>query len=239
MAASNRSFQPDVDDQNWQILFNTHFQDMQSLNAICTTWINGFSKLGMDNSKRPQAEDLSKVARRYTGFEFIQTNQNVILEQIDWYRLIAAKKMPLTCFVRTPEELHYCDEPDLWHDVMGHVPFLVEQEYVDMYVLLAQTYIRAFEAGNQRCLKELDFIGGLIIELGLIEEKSGLKAFGATFYSSGEMFEAFKPENQIPFHTDRMSDATAYDRSSFQGKYYVFRSIPQLVSVIRGIANRL
>ena len=56
---------------------------MQSLQAICTLWINGFSKLGMDNSKRPHAEDLTMAVNRYTPFTFIQTNENVILEQVD------------------------------------------------------------------------------------------------------------------------------------------------------------
>ncbi len=232
-----RTFDPSCDDKNWQWLFNKHFQDMQSLNAICTLWINGFSKLGMDNSKRPHADALTKVAQKYTGFEFIQTDSNIILEQIDWYKLIAKKQMPLTSFVRTPEELHYCDEPDLWHDVMGHIPYLVEEEYVEMYCSLAEAYIMAFEANDTESLKELDFLGGLIIELGLIKEPSGIKAFGSTFYSSGEMFEAFKPENQINFDPQNMKSEVGYDRSKFQGKYYVFESLEQLQQVINRIGR--
>ena len=239
MYKAHRTFDPAVDDTNWQRLFNRHFQDMQSLNAICTLWINGFSKLGMDNAKRPHADKLTEVAKKYTGFEFIQTGSNIILEQIDWYKMIADKKMPLTSFVRTPEELHYCDEPDLWHDVMGHIPYLVEPSYVEMYCALAETYIRAYEAQSMECLKELDFLGGLIIELGLIREESGIKAFGSTFYSSGEMFEAFKPENQLEFKPVTMSSASGYDRSKFQGKYYIFDSIEQLNQVIDDIKKRI
>ena len=234
-----RTFDPVNDDRNWQMLFDKHFQDMQSLNAVSTLWINGFSKLGLDNGKRPYAEDLNKVAKGYTGFEFVQTESNIILEQIDWYQMIAKKQMALTNFVRTPEELHYCDEPDLWHDVMGHIPFLVEQDYVDMYCSLAETYIKAFESGNSDCLKELDFLGGLIIELGLIREPSGIKAFGSTFYSSGEMFEAVKPENQVEFDPANMKSESGYDRSKFQGKYYVFESLEQLRTVIGDIRARL
>ena len=122
---------------------------------------------------------------------------------------------------------------------MGHVPYLVEQEYVDMYCYLAETYIKAWEADAKDALKELDFLGGLIIELGLIEEPTGIKAFGSTFYSSGEMFEAFKPENQVIYDPAKMSDQESYDRSSFQGKYYIFQGLPQLVSVIEGINRQL
>lgn len=239
MKKETRTFNPAVDDKNWSILFNTHFQNLQSLNAICTLWINGFSKLGLDNSKRPYAEDLTTTIQRYTPYTFVQTDSNIILEQIDWYSLIADYKMPMTSFVRTPEELDYCDEPDIWHDVMGHIPFLAERDYSDMYQLLANTYIKAFQLKREDLLKQLDFIGGMIIELGLIREPSGIKAFGSTFYSSGEVFEAFKPENQIPFTLTALQSGESYDRHSFQGRYYIFNSLPELVSVINGVKSQL
>jgi phenylalanine-4-hydroxylase len=236
---SNRTFDPSVDNKNWQILFETHFQNLQSLNAISTLWISGYSKLGIDNSKRPLAEDLTKAIQPYEPYTFIQTSENIILEQIDWYTHIANFEMPLTSFVRTPEELDYCDEPDIWHDIMGHIPFLAEKSYSEMYQLLAKTYIKAFQSKRADLLKELDFIGGMLIELGLIKEVSGVKAFGATFYSSSEIFEAFKPENQIVFTKDALLSGESYDRHSFQGKYYIFDSMNQLIDVINAIEKRL
>jgi len=221
------------------MLFDKHFQDLQSLNAISTLWISGFSKLGINNSKRPTASFLTAALQPYTRYTFIQTEENIILEQIEWYRMIARYEMPLTTFVRTIEELEYCDEPDIWHDIMGHIPFLVEEEYSDMYQLLAQTYIDAYEAKRTDLLKGLDFIGGMLIELGLIREPSGIKAFGSTFYSSSEVKEAFKPENQINFTTEALLSGESYDRHSFQGNYYVFNSLEQLVGVIQNISDRL
>jgi len=236
---SQRTFIPEADDQNWKILFETHFQNMQSLNAISTLWISGFSKLGINHDKRPTAEELTIAIRPYVPYTFVQTAHNIILDQFDWYSMIANFQMPLTSFVRTPAELNYCDEPDIWHDIMGHIPFLAEQSYSDMYRLLAQTYISAFEAERSDLLQELDFIGGLLIELGLIKEASGLKAFGATFYSSSEVVEAFKPENQILFTKEALLSGESYDRHSFQGKYYIFDSLEQLVDIISDIQNRL
>ncbi len=236
---TKRTFHPTEDDKNWKILFELHFQNLQSLNAISTLWISGFSKLGMNQSRRPLADRLTQAIKPYTGYTFIQTDENIILEQIDWYRMIANYQMPLTSFVRTPEELEYCDEPDIWHDIMGHIPFLAEKDYSDMYQLLAQTYITAYESSRSDLLKELDFIGGMLIELGLIKEASGLKAFGATFYSSSEVFAAFKPENQIQFTLDALVSGESYDRHSFQGKYYIFDSLEQLVDLIDNIRTRL
>jgi len=234
-----RSFNPEIDNQNWKILFETHFQNLQSLNSISTLWISGFSKLGINNDKRPTAEDLTKAIRPYTGYTFIQTDENEILEQIDWYRMIANYEMPLTSFVRTPEELSYCDEPDIWHDIMGHIPFLAEKEYSHMYQDLAHSYIAAYENQRNDLLPQLDFIGGMLIELGLIRESSGLKAFGATFYSSSEVFEAYKPQNQIEFKLSHLHSGESYDRHSFQGKYYIFDSLEQLRDIIRDISIQL
>ncbi|NQW27353.1 MAG: hypothetical protein HQ474_05530 [Flammeovirgaceae bacterium] len=234
-----RTFDPIHDDQNWKKLFETHFQNLQSLNAIATSWISGFSKLGMDQSKRPLAEMLTAAIKPYTGYTFIQTSSPIILEQEDWYGMIARYEMPMTNFVRRPEELDYCDEPDIWHDIMGHIPFLAQKDYSDMYQLLARTYLQAHKQQRTDLLKELDFIGGMLIELGLVRESSGLKAFGATFYSSSEVFEAFKPGNQIDFTLSALSSGESYDRHNFQGKYYIFDSLQHLVEIISHVTNKL
>lgn len=239
MLKQSRTFDTVNDDKNWKILFDTHFQNLQSLNAISTVWISGFSKLGIDQSKRPLAEQLTAAIKPYTGYTFVQTDQNIILQQIDWYKMIADYQMPLTNFVRTPEELDYCDEPDIWHDIMGHIPFLTEKEYSDMYQLLAHTYIMAHDSRRKDLLMELDFIGGMIIELGLIREPSGLKAFGSTFYSSAEVFEAYIPENQKIFTKESLKSGESYDRHSFQGKYYIIESLDQLSEMISYIKQRL
>jgi len=233
-----RYFDPKVDDQHWQMLFETHSQHLRSLNAISTLWISGFSKLGLNQRRRPLADELTNDIAPYTAYTFVQTDNHLILEQREWYGMIADYKMPLTCFLRTPAELAYCDEPDIWHDIMGHIPFLAEPAYSDMHQLLAGTYVAAFDAERTDLLPELDFIG-MLIELGLIREAHGVKAFGATFYSSSEVFEAFKPENQVEFSIDALKSGETYDRHSFQGKYYILDSLGHLVEVIESIQARL
>ena len=108
-----------------------------------------------------------------------------------------------------------------------------------MYQLLARTYLRALEEDRSDLLIELDFIGGMLIELGLIRESSGIKAFGATFYSSSEVKIAFDPKNQISFSTQALTSGASYDRHSFQGKYYIFDSLAQLVQLIQQVSDRI
>ncbi len=154
--------------------------------------------------------------------------------------MVARYEMPITNFVRKPKELEYCDEPDSFHEIMGHVVFLLDKEYSDMYQLLANTYVIAFMKKNTDALRKLDFIGGYLIELSLIREKTGLKAFGSTFYSSNEVAQAYKPKNQIQFTEEALDkESEAYDRSAFQGKYYIIKSVKQIVSVIEKIKMTL
>ncbi len=239
MEKAKRNFDPNTDDANWQALFEKHYADMQGLNAISNIWTSGFDKLAIDQHKRPVAEELTKAIAPFTGYQFVQTDHHLILEQREWYAMIADYKMPLTCFLRKPSELAYCDEPDIWHDIMGHIPFLAQRDYSDMYQLLARTYIAAFDAKRDDLLVELDFVGGMLIELGLIKEEQNIKAFGSTLYSSSEIFEAFKPENQIAFTYEALASGESYDRHSFQGKYYILDSFAQLVEVIQHIKGRL
>ena len=234
-----RKLNPKIDNKNWQVLFNTHFQNMQSLGGVSTLWINGLSKLGFDNSRRPTVREINKVSAKYTGYRFVQTKQNIIMPQIDWYKMIAQYEMPITNFVRKPNELDYCDEPDSFHEIMGHVVFLMNKEYSDMYQNLAKLYIDVYNSNRKDLLKEVDFLGGYIIELALIKEPTGLKAFGATLYSSGEVKEAFKKKNQVILGDTIPTEEGAYDRSSFQGKYYIIESIEQINKLIAGVRKRL
>lgn len=234
-----RKLNPKVDNKNWQVLFNTQFQNMQSLGAISTIWVNGFSKLGVDNARRPTVDELNKVSKKYTGYRFIQTKRNVIMSGIEWYQMAARYEMPLTNFVRKPAELDYCDEPDFFHEFMGHVCFFVDKEYSDMYQRVARLYIDIYKSKNRALIQKIDFISGYILELGLIKEPTGIKALGATLYSSGEIKEAFKKKNQRMLGNEIPRNKESYDRSSHVGEYYVVESIDYVNKLLLKIKNEM
>ncbi len=233
-----RVFNPSQDNENWQELFDTQFNNLQSKNAISKIWINGLSKLGINNEIMPTAIELTEISKKYTGYTFIQTQESIIVEQIDWYRSISRYEMPISCFLRTPEELSYCDEPDNWHEIIGHIPFLMDKEYSDMYQNLARLYIENYESKNDSKLKVADFLGGMIIELGLIKEQGVLRAFGVTLYSSsGELERAYEITNQKIFTPEAVEQEKGYERSDFQNTYYIIESIEQINDLINKTRN--
>jgi len=228
------------DNKNWQILFNSQFDNLQGKDSISNLWINGFSRLGINNAIAPTAEYLNEISQKYTKWKFIQTKSNIILDSKSWYKMIFDKTMPLNNFIRTPEELFYCDEPDKWHDIIGHVPFLMMEEYSDMYDNLARLYLEIENTDHDEAKSYVGFIGAYIIELGLIRENGKLKALGATLYSSsGELELAYNPENQEIFTPNNALKASRYDRSQFQGKYFIIESIEQINNFINEIRGTL
>ena len=135
MSKSKRYFNPGQDDLYWSQLLKQHLHDMHSLDAVSTMWQAGFDALNINPQILPKAIILTESLLAHTGYTFVQTQDHIIHPQREWYGMIAEYQMPLTCFIRTPEELGYCDEPDIWHDIMGHIPFLVNPQYSEMYQL--------------------------------------------------------------------------------------------------------
>lgn len=219
------------DNKNWQILFDTQFDNLQQKSCVAKTWINGLSKLGLDNSRVPTIEYLNQVAAQYTGWEFLKSGKQYT-DPTKWNREIAARQMSVSNFVRTPEELYYCSQPDIWHDVIGHIPFLLDEEYSKMYQSIARLYIEAYEKGGDRLRLQVGNINWFITEVGLIKENGRLKAFGATLYSSsGELEKAFsKPPR--PCTLEGLISLAPYDRSDIQEVYFVIESLEQIYNIV-------
>ena len=89
-------------------------------------------------------QKLQKIVYELNGWSFICTDDTEIASDIDRFRAIANKKLILSGFLRDEYQLDNCPEPDLRHDIMGHIPWLVSKEYSDMYTLLAKRYLYAY-----------------------------------------------------------------------------------------------
>ncbi len=148
----------------------------------------------------------------------------------NWGLMQSEKKIPISNFVRTPDELYYCDEPDKWHDLFGHIPPLAIQEYSDMYEYLGKLLVK-YKTLNNTYYKQLGTISWYITEVGLIRENGKLKAFGTTLYSSaGELEKAFDPKTILVDATlDSLLEQDGYNRKDLMNKYFVIDSIDQIL----------
>ena len=140
---------------------------------------------------------------------------------------LANRRFPSGQFIRKPDQLDYLQEPDIFHDVFGHVPMLTDPDFAD--------YMQAYGKGGQRAqslgmLKELARLYWYTVEFGLMEAKDGLRIYGAGIVSSAteSVFALEDPSpNRIAFDLERIM-RTDYRIDDFQQVYFVIPSIEAL-----------
>jgi phenylalanine-4-hydroxylase len=131
-------------------------------------------------------------------------------------------------FIRRPDQLDYLREPDVFHDVFGHVPMLADPVFAD--------YMEAYGRGGLRAMKHdaLKYLGRLYwytVEFGLIEEPAGLRIYGSGIVSSfaESRFALDDPSpNRIAFDLKRVM-RTQYRIDDFQQNYFVVSSFDELL----------
>jgi phenylalanine-4-hydroxylase len=145
---------------------------------------------------------------------------------------LANRRFPSGNFIRKPHELDYLEEPDVFHDVFGHVPMLMNPVFAD--------YIQAYGAGGLKAqqlgsLKNLARVYWYTVEFGLVRQKEGLRIYGAGIASSytESIFSIDDPSpNRIRFNLERVL-RTNYRIDDFQEVYFVLDDLDELLELDR------
>lgn len=199
-------------------------QVKQARGQACDEFVEALGELGAAD-KIPQFDAISVALKRATGWE-IAAVPGLIPENA-FFSLLANRRFPVTVWLRTPEEFDYIVEPDVFHDLYGHVPLLFNPVFAD--------YMQAFGRGGLKAegLQALEYLARLYwytVEFGLIATKAGLRVYGAGILSSvGEMHYALtspKPQ-RIAFDLKRVL-RTPYKIDDYQANYFVVESFEQL-----------
>jgi phenylalanine-4-hydroxylase len=141
---------------------------------------------------------------------------------------LANRRFPAGNFIRTPEQLDYLQEPDVFHDVFGHVPMLADPVFADYMVAYGEGGLRSLKFD---ALKQLARLYWYTVEFGLIREAGGLRIYGAGIVSSyAESVFALDSDspNRIGFDLARVM-RTDYRIDDFQQNYFVIDSLDQLL----------
>ena len=173
----------------------------------------------------PRFEDINERLHRATGWEIVAVPG--LIPEVPFFTLLANRKFPVTDWIRTPEELDYIVEPDIFHDLFGHVPLLFNPVFADYVQRYGQGGLKAHGLGACEMLSRLYWYS---IEFGLIREAGGLRAYGAGILSSsGELpYAVQSPEPQrLPLQLERTM-RTRYKIDSYQQTYFVIDSFEQL-----------
>ncbi len=187
-------------------------------------FIQALPSLGASD-RIPRFEEVNERLHKATGWELVGVPG--LIPEVPFFTLLANRKFPVTDWIRKPEEFDYIVEPDIFHDLFGHVPLLFNPVFADYVQRYGQGGLKAQGLGACEMLSRLYWY---TIEFGLIREAGGLRAYGAGILSSaGELaYSVQSPEPQrIPLALARTM-RTRYKIDTYQQTYFVIDSFEQL-----------
>jgi len=211
-------------DAIWNDLFARQMDILPGRAA--SAFMRGTEKLDLGRGGVPEFERLSGELNALTGWCVVPVPMLIPDHVFFWH--LANRRFPAGNFIRTRETFEYIQEPDVFHDVFGHVPMLTDPTFADYM----QEYGRAgWKAMNYNRLKALGALYWYTVEFGLIQEgPDDIRAYGAGILSGPTearfAVEAESP-NRIMLNVDRVM-RTDYVISDLQPTYFVIESFEDL-----------
>lgn len=189
-------------------------------------FIEGLKFLQMDDGGIPNFEVLSEKLLKATGWQVVAVPG--LVPDRDFFEHLANRRFVSGRFIRRPDQVDYLQEPDIFHDVFGHVPLLANPVFADYMQAYGEGGLRADGLGAIQRLARLYWY---TVEFGLIRRHDGLKLFGAGIVSSysESLFAIDDPSpNRIGFDLKRLM-RTKYRIDDFQQTYFVINSFEDLL----------
>ena len=194
-------------------------------------FMRGLDVLKLSKPGIPDYQELNARLMAATGWQVVAV-PGLVPDDV-FFDHLANRRFPAGNFIRTPDQLDYLQEPDIFHDVFGHVPMLADPVFADYMVAYGQGGLRSLGFG---ALDHLARLYWYTVEFGLIQEPQGMRIYGAGIVSSyGEsIFALDDPSpNRIGFDLTRVM-RTEYRIDDYQQNYFVIPSLDHLLQVTVG-----
>jgi phenylalanine-4-hydroxylase len=220
-----RAYTP-ADQETWSRLYRR--QSALAERHACAEFLDGLRRLDVAEGV-PDLERVSDALHARTRWRLVAVPG--FIPDGAFFAHLAQRRLPVTIWLRKPEEMDYLVEPDIFHDFFGHVPMLFHPVFADYVQLYGQ---RGLEAADADALPLLARLYWYTVEFGLIETAAGLRAFGAGILSSaGETpYATGSPvPNRVRFAPERVM-RTAYMIDAYQKTYFVVRSLKELHAAV-------
>ncbi|PAX08189.1 phenylalanine 4-monooxygenase [Sphingomonas lenta] len=191
-------------------------------------YLRGLDQLKLSESGIPNFEELSDRLEKLTGWRVVAV-PGLVPDDV-FFDHMANRRFVAGNFIRRPDQLDYLQEPDVFHDVFGHVPMLADPVFADYAAAYGRGGLRALE---HDAIKYLSRLYWYTVEFGLIRQGEDLRIYGSGIVSSyGEsIFALDDPSpNRIAFDLKRVM-RTEYRIDDYQQNYFVIPSFDELLRV--------
>ena len=191
-------------------------------------FLAALAAMEMTPDRIPKFDDLNPILRAATGWELIGVEG--LLPELTFFEHLANRRFPVTWWIRKPAPMDYLSEPDLFHDLFGHVPLLMNPVFADYMEAYGRGGVKAHGIGED-ALVNLTRLYWYTVEFGLIRQKDGLRIYGSGIVSSkGESIHCLESDapNRLGFDLQRVM-RTRYRIDTYQKTYFVIDSFEQLM----------
>ena len=212
----------------WKTLFERQSRLLPG--RACDAFVQDMAALPIGADQIPDFRRLSDILLGRTGWQIVAVPGLVPDEVV--FEHLAHRRFPAGNFIRAPQQLDYLEEPDVFHDVFGHVPLLMHPVMAD--------FIQAYGVGGLRAQKlgvldKLARVYWYTVEFGLVQQKNGLRIYGAGIASSATesrfALDDASP-NRLRFDLERVM-RTRYRIDDFQETYFVLDDLDELLELAR------
>ena len=213
-------------------------KQMDELPMLATNeFLNGLELAGFEPDRIPEFVKVNERLAKLSGWQVYEV-PGIVADDL-FFKLLSERKFPATTWIRKKSELEYIEEPDMFHDVFGHVPLLTNIPYCHFLEAISKIAVKHID--NPVAVELMSRLYWFTIEFGLIREDGRLKIYGAGLLSShGETLYSLQSEKpgRSDYDIATIFD-TPYIKSEFQTQYFIIDSYEQLYNGIPDIERLL
>jgi phenylalanine-4-hydroxylase len=223
-------------DQGWELysqqehqVWTTLYERQSALlpGRACDAFLKGMDALDLHRGGIPDFARINPELKRLTGWEVVAV-PGLVPDEV-FFDHLAHRRFPAGQFIRAADQLDYLSEPDIFHDVFGHVPMLTDPVFADYMQAYGEGALRAQSLNHLHHLARLYWYS---VEFGLLATPAGLRIYGAGIVSSrGETIFALEDPSphRLKFDLERMM-RTPYRIDDFQQVYFVAPSLEAILA---------
>ncbi|MEO8306427.1 MAG: phenylalanine 4-monooxygenase [Pseudomonadota bacterium] len=210
----------------WKSLFERQVRLLAG--RACDEFVAGMRALPIGAEQIPDFGRLTDALMKATGWQVVAV-PGLVPDEV-FFEHLAHRRFPAGNFIRHADELDYLEEPDVFHDVFGHVPMLMHPVIADYIQAYGQGGLKALRLGK---LAQLARVYWYTVEFGLVQQSDGLRIYGSGIASSSaeSVFAIDDPSpNRVRFDLERVM-RTRYRIDDFQECYFVIRNLEELLGL--------
>jgi phenylalanine-4-hydroxylase len=217
----------------WGLLYEKRMRVLRR--TASELFLTGAEAIGLNRDHVPDLEDVNRRLARLTGWQAVGVSG--FIPAADFFACLAERRFPTTITIRPLSSLDYIPEPDIFHDVFGHVPLHADRVFANFLQRFGQVACRARTEEQTTWMARLFWF---TVEFGLIREPEGLKVYGSGLISSAaDAANALSDKcTRLPFEIDAVINQP-FDIDRLQDTLFVVTSFGQLFDAVREMEARL